>query len=290
MHSVPLPYFDQHTPPRTTTRRHILVLRREEVCTHPDWLAVEEPLEIRVQGPGQDMVRVAVTMRTPGHDQELAVGFLYTEGLIRSRAEILAISADGSGQGAFPCNVVTIRLTHAFDPTPLQRHFYATSSCGICGKASLEQIAVHCTPVAPGPVVTRSVLVDLPTTLRSAQPVFEQTGGLHAAGVFDVTGRLLLLREDVGRHNAVDKLVGQRVLAGHVPLANQILVVSGRTSFEIMQKAAMAQVPIVCGVSAPSSLAVEVAHQFGITLVGFLRQQGCNVYTHAERIALQGEP
>jgi FdhD protein len=137
-------------------------------------------------------------------------------------------------------------------------------------------------------VVPHSVLVDLPTTLRSAQPIFEQTGGLHAAGLFDVTGRLMLLREDVGRHNAVDKLVGQMVLSGTAPLAAQLLLVSGRTSFEIMQKAAMAQVPIVCGVSAPSSLAVEVAQQFGITLVGFLRQQGCNVYTHPERIALEG--
>jgi FdhD protein len=226
-------------------------------------------------------------MRTPGHDQELAVGFLYTEGLIRSCADLLAISADSLGQAALPCNVVTVRLAHAFDPAVLQRHFYATSSCGICGKASLEQIAVHCAPVAPGPVVARSVLMALPTTLRNAQQIFEQTGGLHAAGLFDVTGRLLLLREDVGRHNAVDKLVGQMVLTGAMPLAEQLLLVSGRTSFEIMQKAAMAQVPIVCGVSAPSSLAVEVAQQFGMTLVGFLRQQGCNVYTHAERIALE---
>jgi FdhD protein len=287
MHSMPLPYLDRSTLPATATRRHILTLRHEVACAQPDWLAVEEPLEIRVQGPDQDMVRVAVTMRTPGHDQELAVGFLYTEGLIRSCADLLSISADNPGQATFPCNVVTVRLAHGFDPAVLQRHFYATSSCGICGKASLEQIAVHCAPVAPGPVVSRSVLMGLPMTLRSAQQIFEQTGGLHAAGLFDVTGRLLLLREDVGRHNAVDKLVGQMVLTGAVPLAEQLLLVSGRTSFEIMQKAAMAQVPIVCGVSAPSSLAVEVAQQFGMTLVGFLRQQGCNVYTHAERVALE---
>jgi len=274
-------------PLRTAARKSILALRQEEACTQPDWLAVEEPLEIRVQGPDQDMVRVAVTMRTPGYDQELAVGFLYSEGLIRSWADLLAVHADSPEQAMPPCNVVTVHLARAFDPAVLQRHFYATSSCGICGKASLEQIAVHCSPVAPGPVVARSVLIDLPTTLRRAQQIFEQTGGLHAAGLFDVTGRLLLLREDVGRHNAVDKLVGQMVLSGGVPLAEQLLLVSGRTSFEIMQKAAMAQVPIVCGVSAPSSLAVEVAQQFGMTLVGFLRHQGCNVYTHTERIALE---
>ena len=287
MHRIQLPYFEQHVAPRTAARQHILALRQGTARTQPDWLAVEEPLEIRVQGPDQDMVRVAVTMRTPGHDRELAVGFLYAEGLIRSCAELLAVHAESPEQTTGPCNVVTVRLAHAFDAAVLQRHFYATSSCGICGKASLEQIAVHCAPVAPGPVVGRSVLVDLPTTLRSAQQIFEQTGGLHAAGLFDITGRLLLLREDVGRHNAVDKLVGQMVLTGAVPLAEQLLLVSGRTSFEIMQKAAMAQVPIVCGVSAPSSLAVEVAQQFGMTLVGFLRHQGCNVYTHTERIALE---
>jgi FdhD protein len=288
MHSIPLLSLDPHAPPRTAVRKPILALRREAACEQPDWLAVEEPLEIRVQGPDQDMVRVAVTMRTPGHDSELAVGFLYSEGLIRSGADLLDVSADRPGQIMHPCNVVTVRLAHAFNPAVLQRHFYATSSCGICGKASLEQIAVHCPPVAPGPVVPCSVLVDLPTALRSAQPIFEQTGGLHAAGLFDVTGRLMLLREDVGRHNAVDKLVGQMVLTGAMPLAAQLLLVSGRTSFEIMQKAAMAQVPIVCGVSAPSSLAVEVAQQFGMTLVGFLRQQGCNIYTHPERIGLEG--
>jgi FdhD protein len=168
----------------------------------------------------------------------------------------------------------------------VQRDFYTTSSCGICGKASLEQIAVHYSPVAAGPVLPRAVLVELPTTLRNAQRLFEQTGGLHACGLFDVTGRLVSLREDVGRHNAVDKLVGQMVLGGKIPLTEQILLVSGRTSLEIMQKAAMAQVPIVCAISAPSSLAVEVAWRFRMTLVGFLRGTHFNVYTHPERLAL----
>jgi FdhD protein len=162
----------------------------------------------------------------------------------------------------------------------------ATSSCGVCGKASLEQIAIHCAQVPPGPLLPDSVLISLPNALRQAQQLFTQTGGLHASGLFDVTGQLLALREDVGRHNALDKLVGQRVLAGDIPLAERIVLVSGRTSFELLQKAAMAGVPIVCAVSAPSSLAVEVAQRFGITLVGFLREQSFNIYTHPERIAL----
>jgi FdhD protein len=269
------------------TQTSVLAMRNGSILDQYDWLAAEEPLEIRVQGPSQELVSIAVTMRTPGNDRELAVGFLYTEGLIRSHNEIVAVEADDLRRDGLPCNVVTVHLAHPFDPAPLKRNFYATSSCGICGKASLEQIAVQCPPVVPGPVLARSVLVTLPITLRDAQQVFEQTGGLHAAGLFDVTGRLVLLREDVGRHNAVDKLVGQMLLAGKSPVANHILLVSGRTSFEIMQKAAMAQIPIVCAVSAPSSLAVEVAKRFRMTIVGFLRGDNFNVYTHAERIALR---
>ena len=266
---------------------HVLTSRHGAGLDRADWLATEEPLEIRVQGPGQEPASVSITMRTPGHDYALAVGFLYAEGLIRSRAELVDLTPDSSTPDGQPCNIVTVRLSHPFDPTSLQRHFYTTSSCGICGKASLEQIAVHCGPVAPGPVLARSVLLDLPATLRQAQQIFEQTGGLHASGLFDVSGRLLMHREDVGRHNAVDKLIGQRVLAGNIPLTEQILLVSGRTSLEIMQKAAMAQVPIVCAVSAPSSLAVEVAQRFRMTLIGFLRDQSFNLYTHPERLALE---
>jgi len=268
------------------TATSVLAIRNGSVLDQRDWLASEEPLEIRVQGPGQKLVSIAVTMRTPGHDHELAAGFLYTEGLIRSGDEIVAIEADELRRDGRPCNVVSVQLSHSFDQARLKRNFYATSSCGICGKASLEQIAVQCPPVAPGPVLARSVLVTLPTALRTAQQVFEQTGGLHASGLFDVTGQLVSLREDVGRHNAVDKLVGQMLLAGKSSLADHILLVSGRTSFEIMQKAAMAQIPVVCAVSAPSSLAVEVARRFHITLVGFLRGDNFNVYTHPERIAL----
>jgi len=227
-------------------------------------------------------------MRTPGHDHELAIGFLYTEGLLRSGKEIVAIDSGPALLQEQPCNIVTVRLSHQFDLAPMKRNFYATSSCGICGKASLEQIAIHCTPIAPGLglVLPGSILTELPPVLRQAQRVFDQTGGLHASGLFDMTGRLVSLREDVGRHNAVDKLVGQAVLAGETPLSERVLLVSGRTSFEIMQKAAMARIPIVCAVSAPSSLAVEVAKRFRMTLVGFLRDQSFNVYSHPERIAL----
>src|SRR5207244_7859362 len=177
-------------------------------------------------------------------------------------------------------NVVTVRLTRPFDAGSFKRNFYATSSCGVCGKASIDQVRVSCPVIGPGPVVRRSVLVGLPDALRSAQRVFEQTGGLHAAGLFDAEGSLLSLREDVGRHNAVDKLVGHALLDGSLPLSAHVLHVSGRISFEIVQKAAVAGVPILAAVSAPSSLAVETAEHVGMTLVGFLRGDTFNVYTH----------
>lgn len=265
---------------------HLVTVREDVVRDCTDLLAAEEPLEIRVQGPGQKALSVAVTMRTPGNDDELAVGFLYTEGLIHSRTEIVDLEANTLRLNGQLCNTATVTLSHPFDPAPLKRNFFATSSCGICGKASLEQIAVHCAPVASGPVVARSLIVDLPRALRQTQQLFNQTGGLHATGLFNTTGSLLLLREDVGRHNAVDKVIGHRVLTGEPSLADHVLMVSGRLSFEIMQKAAMARVPIICAVSAPSSLAVEVARRFRITLVGFLRDQSFNVYSHPERIAL----
>jgi len=254
--------------------------RREE----RDWIVVEEPLEIRAGGPGQAPVSVAVTMRTPGHDAELAVGFLFTEGLILDAGEVTRTQGRAARSLGGPCNVVQVVLSRPFDGAALKRNFFATSSCGVCGKASLDQIAVRASPVDAGPTVARSVLVGLPETLRSGQAVFERTGGLHAAGLFDAQGGLILLREDVGRHNAVDKLVGRALLDARVPLKGRILLVSGRTSFEILQKAAVAGVPIVAAVSAPSSLAVAVAQRLGITLVGFLRGTSFNVYTHPERI------
>jgi FdhD protein len=271
--------------PERMAHAGLVVMDETGMRERTDWVVVEEPLEIRAHGSGQAPVSVAVTMRTPGHDAELAVGFLRTEGLVQSRADVVATRDCVSQRGGGACNVVQVALSKPFDSSILKRNFFATSSCGICGKASLEQIAVRCPPVAPGPVTSRSVLATLPGIMREAQAVFDRTGGLHAAGLFDATGRLILVREDVGRHNAVDKIVGRVFLDDELPLADRILLVSGRTSFEILQKAAMAGVPFVCAVSAPSSMAISVADRLGITLVGFLRGSSFNVYTHPGRIA-----
>jgi FdhD protein len=183
-------------------------------------------------------------------------------------------------------NVVTVRLTRPFDPGVMQRNFYTTSSCGVCGKASLDQVEVSCAPIPRGPTVAASTILALPDALRRSQRIFEQTGGLHGAGLFDPSGSLIAMREDVGRHNAVDKLVGGALLAGELPLHDRILMVSGRVSFEIVQKAAVAGLPIVAAVSAPSSLAIDAAQRFGMTVVGFLRGRGFNVYAGPERIDL----
>jgi FdhD protein len=249
-----------------------------------DVLATEEPLEIRAGGPGQDARSVAVTMRTPGGDFELAAGFLFTEGLIAPGDLRRVAYCDDLDDEEQRFNVVTVTLNRPFDHDRLRRNFYATSSCGVCGKAALDDVEVRCAPVADGPQVAAEVLVELPAKLRAAQKVFDRTGGLHAAGLFTTEGELVSLREDVGRHNAVDKVVGERMLAGDVPLAGKVLHVSGRASFEIVQKAAVAGIPLVAAVSAPSSLAVEAAERFGMTLVGFVRDGGCNVYSRPERV------
>lgn len=252
----------------------------------PDVLATEEPMEIRVEGPGQEPVSVAVTMRTPGGDFELAVGFLFTEGLIEGREDVRRVSyCEDIPADEQHYNVVTVDLARAFDPEVLRRNFFANSSCGICGKATLEQVEVRCDRLGPGPVVKAETIAALPSGLRTAQKVFDRTGGLHAAGLFAPDGTLLSLREDVGRHNAVDKVVGEAALAGDLPLQDRILQVSGRVSFEIVQKAARAGIPIVSAVSAPSSLSVETAEHLGMTVVGFARDGRFNVYTRPERIA-----
>lgn len=272
---------------RNTTQVRVLAVQVETASERPDRLATEEPMEVRAGGPGQEPSSVAVTMRTPGGDFELAAGFLFTEGLISGSEDVARVSyCEDLSPEEQQFNVVTVDLTTPFDAEALKRNFYATSSCGICGKASLEDVEVRCAPVGPGPVVGRAVIAGLPDRLRKAQRVFEQTGGLHAAGLFDVEGKLLSLREDVGRHNAVDKLVGEALLAGGLPLSERILQVSGRVSFEIVQKAAVAGVPIVSAVSAPSSLAVEAADRLGMTVIGFVREGRFNVYSHPERIAL----
>jgi FdhD protein len=250
-----------------------------------DALATEEPLEIRAQGPpDQGAQRVAVTMRTPGGDFELAAGFLFTEGLVTADEVRRVAYCDDLDDEEQRYNVVTVTLTRPFDAAKLSRNFYASSSCGVCGKASLDDIAVRCDVVGPGFTVAADVLVSLPDRLREAQRVFERTGGLHAAGLFDRDGSVLSVREDVGRHNAVDKVIGEQLLAGQVPLADRVLQVSGRASFEIVQKAAVAGIPVVSAVSAPSSLAVDAGERLGVTVVGFVRDGRCNVYTHPDRV------
>ena len=233
-----------------------------------DELAVEEPLEIRVDG-----APLSVTMRTPGHDEELAIGFLIGEGLLRGAARA-GLTED------FAANVIDVEGPLLRDPG--ERRFYTSSSCGVCGKGALEEVAVHAPTVPDGPTVARSVLAALPDRLR--QPTFARTGGLHATGLFDASGELLIVREDVGRHNAMDKVVGRALLDGRLPLHGGVLCVSGRLSFELVQKAAVAGAPILVGVGAPSSLAVSLAAEQGMTLGGFARRGRVNVYTGAERV------
>jgi FdhD protein len=270
---------------RNTSNVHVVALNDGVRSERTDTLAAEEPLEIRVQAPGQEQQPVAVTMRTPGGDFELAVGFLFTEGLIAPGDVSRVAYCDTLPGEDQHYNVVSVTLHRPFDMDRVKRNFYATSSCGVCGKAALDDIEVRCAPVADGPTVAAEVVLGLPDALRKAQKVFARTGGLHAAGLFTPDGTLTSVREDVGRHNAVDKVIGEQVLAGRTPLAEHVLQVSGRLSFEIVQKAAVAGIPIVSAVSAPSSLAVEAGERFGMTLVGFVRDGRLNVYTRPERIA-----
>ena len=252
-----------------------------------DRLAGEEPLEIRAAGPGQEPVRVAVTMRTPGNDFELAAGFLHSEGLLRSPLELAEIKYCTDVElGEQVYNVVTVHLRRPFEAELVQRNFGVTSACGVCGKASIDSIEVASEPLADGPVVAADVVASLPERLRAAQRTFERTGGLHATGLFTAEGELTLVREDVGRHNALDKVIGNRMLAGATPLGSSVALVSGRASFELVQKAAVAGIPVLCAVGAPSSLAVDAARRLGMTLVGFLREERFNIYAGAARIAL----
>ncbi len=247
-------------------------------------------MEIRLAA-GHQRRTVAVTMRTPGHDFELAAGFLFGEGVISSRRDIARIvyCLDPELDAEQRYNVVTVELRarQLPDLAPLERHFTTTSACGVCGKASVQALWLRgCQAVDGGPVVDARVLRQLPERLGASQAVFAQTGGLHAAALFDPEGNLVAVREDVGRHNAMDKLVGWALLNGRLPLRDSVVMVSGRASFELVQKAVAAGVPVFCAVSAPSSLAVEVARGFGLTLVGFLRGDRFNVYTGAERLRL----
>ncbi len=250
-----------------------------------DYLAAEEPLEIRI---GDEPL--SVTMRTPGHDLELAAGFLFTEGLIQNREQIVAIAslAPVTDEGVKRGNVIQAELLEEATPdfAKMRRHFFASSSCGICGKASIEAVRSRLL-TAPNPEfrVEAELLTSLPDVLRSSQDVFQRTGGLHAAALFDSSGGLLVVREDIGRHNAVDKVVGWALLDHRVPLGNAVLLVSGRGGFEIVQKALVAGIPVLASVSAPSSLAVQLARELRLTLVGFLRGRRFVIYSGEERIA-----
>ncbi|CRK55393.1 Formate dehydrogenase chain D [Alloactinosynnema sp. L-07] len=266
-------------------RRPVVRLTEDGRRTRPDALAAEEPLEIRVGGKP-----LAVTMRTPGSDVELAHGFLLTEGVIGDRSDVsVARYCDGADEdGRNTYNVLDVTLADGVPaPDPgVERNFYTTSSCGVCGKAALDAVRLRTrhSPATDPVTVSASALRSLPDQLREQQKVFATTGGLHAAGLFTAAGEPLVVREDVGRHNAVDKVVGWAVLERRVPLAGTVLLVSGRASFELVQKAAMAGIPVLAAVSAPSSLAVDLAEEQGITLVGFLRGDGMNVYAGLGRI------
>ncbi|MBI2763279.1 MAG: formate dehydrogenase accessory sulfurtransferase FdhD [Chloroflexi bacterium] len=275
-------------PARHVTSTKVVAVRGIELEVRDDIVVGEEPLEIRAAGPRQTPVNVAVTMRTPGFEEELAIGFLTTEGLLEGN-EVLGFEIGDPGFMAEPDDAILVRLARRLDPAIAERrNFVATASCGICGKASIDDVAVRCEPLPKGlPVVARSVILSLPIALRDAQAAFDRTGGLHAAGLFETDGRPVVVREDVGRHNALDKVIGSRVRARELPLWDRILMVSGRVSFEIVQKAAVAGIPIICAVSAPSDLAVRLADRLGVTLVGFLRGDGFNVYTHDGRIDLR---
>ena len=271
-----------------TARRRAHHLTADRTVTRPETLVVEEPLEIRVNGTA-----VTVTMRTPGSDIELAQGFLLTEGVIASREDVLTIRYCGGrdgrdGQAANTYNVLDVTLAPGVRAPDLDvtRNFYTTSSCGVCGKASLDAVRVisRFSPGDDPATVAAATLKAMPGQLRRAQKVFDSTGGLHAAALFAVDGTMLVVREDVGRHNAVDKVIGWALEHQRVPLSSMVLLVSGRASFELTQKAVVAGIPVLAAVSAPSSLAVSLAEESGLTLVAFLREDSMNVYTRADRI------
>ncbi|NEB78282.1 formate dehydrogenase accessory sulfurtransferase FdhD [Streptomyces sp. SID14478] len=276
---------------RVTERRKVIRIRDGRVTTRPDTLVAEEPLEIRLNGKP-----LAITMRTPGDDFALAAGFLVSEGVLAAADDLqnIVYCAGATQDGSNTYNVVDVRTAPGIvmPDITLERNVYTTSSCGLCGKASLDAVRTTARfPIADAPPVrlTPELLTSLPDRLREAQRVFDRTGGLHAAALFDEEGHLVDIREDVGRHNAVDKLVGRALQSGDLPLSRSVLMVSGRASFELAQKAVMAGIPVLAAVSAPSSLAVDLAAETGLTLIGFLRGASMNVYAGEHRVALQAE-
>ncbi len=295
-HDIPLATNSEPLPAtapaaQSTMSVSIEKYRGSAACSQQDLLAVEEPLQIRIAyqtGGTRTEKDISITMRTPGHDAELAAGFLFSEGVLQSSNQILRIRQScGIGSKSKDCNRVVLELSPEakFDPQRLERHFYVSSSCGVCGKASIESLRAH---IGSGllplhPCLDSAMIHRLPETLRNFQSVFQKTGGLHAAALLDFSGNLLSVREDVGRHNAVDKLIGAEFLRASLPLHENILLLSGRASFELVQKALMAGIPIIVAVGAPSSLAVEMALRYKMTLVGFVRGDQFNVYSGASR-------
>lgn len=281
-----------NVPRRPGSAVRLSLQRCEEATLQPDvdWVASEEPLEIRLhyhRPSGAHAMPLSVTMRTPGHDFELAAGFLHSESIIRAPKD-LASMAYCVEEGAQLYNVVNVKLAPhvAFDPAGLVRHFYTTSSCGVCGKSSLQALeAQGCSPLTGAFQVPIQLIHRLPCALKERQSLFERTGGLHAAGLFDGEGRPLAVREDVGRHNAVDKAIGWALMAGKLPLSHAILVLSGRAGFELTQKAVLAGIPVVVAVGAPSSLAVAMARRFNVTLLGFVHGERFNIYSGAQRLS-----
>jgi FdhD protein len=262
------------------TRVRHLQSGRADAAPRADAVAVEAPLEVRMGGKS-----ATVLMRTPGHDEELVRGFLFDEGIIGSLDDVLGTSVPADLTEAEQGNVVAVELAKPRSKRLPDRAFYSSSSCGVCGKKSIASLEIRAAPVASKLTVSRAVLTSLPAKMRAAQSAFEATGGLHASGLFTPAGDLVVLREDVGRHNALDKVVGWALGAGRLPLSDCVLLVSGRVSYELVQKAIVAGIPVLAAVGAPSSLAVELSEQYGITLAGFLRADSMNVYTHPQRIA-----
>ena len=274
--------------PASQSRLRIWTIEGEQYRSRSDRVVTEEPLEIRLIA-GTQTQTVAITMRTPGADFELAAGFLYSEGIIEDRKEIQRITycVDTEVDVEQRYNIVNVALSLTDLPNlvSLERHFFTNSACGVCGKASIDSLRLRSLPPIPrGLTISAKTLYSLPEQIRTTQSLFATTGGLHAAALFNTNGQLVALREDVGRHNALDKLIGWALLQNKLPLHQHIVLVSGRTSFELLQKCVVAGVPILCAISAPSNLAVILAREFGITLIGFLRDERCNIYSAPERV------
>lgn len=278
----------QETIRKPTTDVKIVAIRNQINTSRPDVLATEEPMEIRLSGPNQEPTAVTLTMRTPGNDFELAVGLLYSEGIITSFEDISTVRYCANiSDDEQRYNVVTVELTRPYFPDSIrQRNFMSNSSCGICGTSTIDDLSIRAKPIVDSELYPISTILQLPGRLKTGQKIFKITGGLHGAGIVDHCGNLELVREDIGRHNALDKIIGHYLLQQSLPMHNKILVLSGRVGFELVQKAAIAQIPLIVAVSAPSSLAVNTAKKIGITIIGFTRDDNANIYSCPERIDL----